>query len=220
MNRLLTLFLTILLFNLSGLHAFGEQTGNGDGASLKTASLPEESAVSRVRLTVGLGLAYHNSEVAKSQDTVLGKYGGAVDFGAFFQVSPTVPLKVGVSLGLQYWGVTTTRYSISTSLNRDDEAYVFPVLPSIMYTFEVTRVFHPYIAMSAGPALEIVKTTYNGAADTSKNSSRSRIVFEGLIRPGIDFQFSRHFGLNVEPRVGILDGTAILVTNTAAIFSF
>lgn len=215
MNRILFFLISIVL---TGNALCAEEAKKEVGApTAKVAAMPQETPPARLRLSVGAGLAWHNSDVAKTLNTDLGKLGETLDLGVYFRVAP-VPLFVGLNFGLNHWGVKSTYGSGATS---DLNVFALPMLPTVLYIFEVSRVFHPFIGLSAGPSLYVVNSSTTSASGTTSTSdTTSRVVFEGLVRPGVDLQFSKRFGLSLEPRFGTLDKSFYFMSTAAATFSF
>jgi len=205
-------FFALLGFMAISSYALAQNQGpvSADSAN----PVVNDAGPERIHLDVGGGLALYNGSVAKAYNYDLGKLGFTFDFNVGWRVSDSTPLYLGLETGVYYWGVTAT---YSTGLVHDVSAYALPLLPRVTYQFEFSPKVHPYLSVSAGPSLYVETQNFS---DTTADTSKTRIVFEALVHPGLNLNFGKHFGLNIDPKLGTLDGTFIFLSSVGALFRF
>jgi len=148
-----------------------------------------------------------------SVGTGLGFMSGSTAFllnaGITTEVSPELPLWVGFDTGFNFWGST-----LSTSTTG------IQLLPTAVYKIALpsTDRIRPFAGLSMGPNILVSSTSLSSGGLTINSSSSTRVVFEILFRPGVEFDLSHLIALTFEPKFGILDGHFIFAPQAACVF--
>lgn len=179
------------------------------------ATIIDESPT-RLRLTVGSGFVRYVPDFAEK--TASGAIGYSLNLGFMVRPVSSIGWWIGPDLGIQVW--TFNPNAAYNALGGTEEIpagidfkvrhYGIPLLLSTMYRFEFSSWFKPYVGISAGPNIYINHYQATAADGRSASVGDSKVLMQVVARPGVDFQFTRVLALNVDGKVGVLDGKALI----------
>ena len=152
--------------------------------------------------------------VAPALAIMSGEVGGGFDAGVTFRTNS--PIYVGFQTGVYRWSASATS---STGISHASlSATVIPLMATALYRFETNSAVHPYIGLSLGAALA---TGYASVSyqDDSSSASASKIFFQGLVRPGVEFDLTPGMALTVEPKFGVLKDEFVFLPHLGLSFS-
>jgi hypothetical protein len=128
--------------------------------------------------------------------------GWGFNVGAVTPVFSGIPVYAGVDFGLNFWSYQYAAGFVSRpGITLPTERTVgVQLLPTAFYRLPVPALgyLHPFFGVSVGPTILVT----SGIA----RRSGTRLVFEALFRPGLGIDLTEKFSLNIEPKLGLLDG--------------
>ncbi len=168
--------------------------------SVGTSPIPGEGTASDLFFLAGPGLAIQN-----------GITGWAVNLGLLKEYSENSNLFIGADLGLNLWNYNTAGV-VGSRIPTGTTGIQF--LPTAIYRFQVAGSVFPYMGVSAGPFLRFNNYVLNG-----DKSSDTDLQFEILFRPGFFLSMGQSVSLQVEGKLGAIDGDFIFLPQANAVFS-
>lgn len=163
-------------------------------ASASRETVSTASSSFPIDLTAGPGLSFFD-----------GHTGFSINVGATTPVSNKLPIHVGLDFGMSFW--SENFFSIK-GIN---------LLGTGIYRFDLAKAptIHPYVGLSFGPTI----MSYSSDNFFFRFVSSSRVVLALLARPGVGFDLSKTVALNVETKLGILDGAFLFSPVVLASFA-
>lgn len=192
-------------------------------ASVSSSAAPHSSGTSHARAKDDNYLVYEPSDVRIGFNPALAITGagdaaaGTTSFGGLaqilFRTSRPVPVYVGLQTGFQHWGMNTpAQFAAFGIVDAHLPSYnSIPILATGIYRFELPRtIVRPYAGLGVGIAVLTGQGDVAAGVDVNGNPvTPASVVFEGLVRPGVEFQLSRQIALFAEPAFGIMNSTFV-----------
>lgn len=188
----------IALFGLPNVARAATFAESNTGQTVGTSAIPGENGSSNLFFTAGAGLAVTN-----------GNYGWAVNIGTLSEVVTESNLFVGADLGINVWNFENTGAGRVNTSTRGIQ-----LLPSAIYRFQISGSLFPYVGASVGPHVSIVNFVEGGVAQ-----SETDLQFELLLRPGFFAYLGKTVSLQVEGKLGVLNGDFIFLPQANAVFA-
>ena len=180
-----------------------EESSGGDMASATTAKSP---ATPKLMLTLGPGAAVYSGNYSQLYDS--GSLGYGLNATVVGQIADA-PLYAGIDFALDFWGFNApTGSALPAGTSMDRSLVGIQLTPTILYRFDPSKVYgiYPYFGLSVGPNFQVFRErTLDTLHSEIKSTSQTSVLFELLVRPGVDFQVADSVALNVETKFGVLD---------------
>ncbi len=127
--------------------------------------------------------------------------GWALNWGALMSLDLVEPIYVGVDMGAYYWGTDFSRAdkSLTAIQVNGTVVYQFPLLASW---------FHPYFGASLGPVF------------VTRNEKGLEMGFSGWLRPGLLVPIMDKASIGLEPKLGVLESSFVMVAQLSGVFTW
>ena len=173
--------------------------------SAATQSMPSRSTP-KWRVTLGPGAVTYDGSYSQLYQS--GSLGYGLNATVVSQLTDA-PLYVGLDFALDFWAFDTPKgpgLPAGTTMDRSVVGIQFT--PTILYRFDPASPYHiyPYFGFSVGPNFQVFRQrTIDSAQSQVKSASDTNVLFELLVRPGVDFNLTDTVALNAEAKFGVLD---------------
>ena len=185
-----------------------------------SAATSKSSSIPKLILTLGPGMAVHSGNYSQLYNS--GSLGYGLNATVVGQVTDA-PLYAGLDFALDFWGFDSPAGAALPSGSTLDRSLVgIQLTPTILYRFDPSKVYgiYPYFGFSVGPHFQVFRQrTIDTVHSAIKSTSDTSVLFELLVRPGVDFQLTDVVAINVESKFGVLDWDFIFLPQVNFVLS-
>ena len=127
--------------------------------------------------------------------------GWSLNWGGLKNLDLVEPLFIGVDFAAYYWG---------TDFSRSDKSLTaLQINASLVYQFPIfSDWFHPYMGISLGPVF------------STRNEKGLSLGVSGWLKPGLLVPIADKLSLGLEPKLGVLESSFVMVGQLSGVFTW